>query len=228
MCYRLQMYSLILGCVFGFLFVGCASQGSAVVATVAGDKITLAEFDTMYAKSNSAKDTSQKAVADDREKYLDLYVKFRLKVKDAYAHGYQNAPDVQAELQDYKKSLAVSMLMEQKINEPAIRRMYDRKLYEVRSSHILLRMSQNPAPAETLATYMKAMKIIDSLKAGRPFEVLALNNSQDPSVVSNKGDLYYSVAGRMVPEFEDAIFSVPSGTLIPYPSARNLATTLLK
>ena len=79
------------------VFGGCASQQSAVVATIGGDKITLDEFNTMFAKSNGGKDTAKKATADDREKFLDLYVKFKLKVKDAYAQGYQNAPDIQAE-----------------------------------------------------------------------------------------------------------------------------------
>lgn len=228
MCYRFQLFVLLIGLVFGLMFVGCASQESAVVATVGGDKITLDEFNTMYAKSNGGKDTSQKAIAEDREKFLDLYVKFRLKVKEAYALGYQNAPDIQAEIQEYRRSLAVTLLVEQKINEPAIRRMYDRKLYEVRASHILLQMPQNVSPAETLKTYMKAMKIIDSLKAGQPFETLALNNSQDPSVISNKGDLNFSISGRMVPEFENAIFSVPAGTLIPYPVRSQFGYHIIK
>ncbi len=228
MCYRFQLFVLLIGLVFGLMFVGCASQESAVVATVGGDKITLDEFNTMYAKSNGGKDTSQKAIAEDREKFLDLYVKFRLKVKEAYALGYQNAPDIQAEIQEYRRSLAVTLLVEQKINEPAIRRMYDRKLYEVRASHILLQMPQNVSPAETLKTYMKAMKIIDSLKAGQPFETLALNNSQDPSVISNKGDLNFSISGRMVPEFENAIFSVPAGTLIPYPVRTQFGYHIIK
>jgi len=228
MCYRFQSFLLFIGLVFGSMFVGCASQESAVVATIGGDKITLDEFNTMYAKSNSGKDTSQRAAAEDKEKFLDLYVKFRLKVKEAYAQGYENAPDIQAELQEYKRNLAVTLLIDQKISEPAIRRMYERKLYEVRSSHILLQMAQNASPAETLKTYMKAMKIIDSLKAGQPYETLALNNSQDPSVVSNKGDLGYVVSGRMVPEFEDAIFSVPAGTLIPYPIRTQFGYHIIK
>lgn len=228
MCYRFQLYVLSAGFAFALLFGGCASQQSAVVATIGGDKITLDEFNTMFAKSNGGKDTAQKATADDREKFLDLYVKFKLKVKDAYAQGYQNAPDIQAELQEYKRNLAVTLLVEHEINEPAIHRMYERKLFEVRTSHILLQMPQNASPAETLQTYLKAMKIIDSLKAGRSFEELALNNSQDPSVKSNKGNLNYIVTGRTVPEFEDAVFSAPSGTLLPYPVRTQFGYHIIK
>ena len=131
-------------------------------------------------------------------------------------------------LQEYKRNLAVTLLIEHEFYEPAIRRMYERKLFEVRASHILLQMAQNASPAETLKTYVKAMKIIDSLKAGRSFEELALNNSQDPSVNSNKGDLYYFVSGRTVPEFEDAVFSAPPEHFCRIRSEQNLVTILLK
>ena len=44
MFYRFQSYLLFAGLVFVLMFGGCASQQSAVVATIGGDKITLDEF----------------------------------------------------------------------------------------------------------------------------------------------------------------------------------------
>ena len=216
MLFRKSIYVLIGGLLLGLMFAGCASQ-SVVVATVGGDKITLDEFNTMYAKNNGGVDAAQKASVDDKEKFLDLYVKFKLKVKEAYSHGYQNDGDVKSELQEYGRNLAVTYLMEKEINEPALRQMYERRLLELRASHILIQAGQSASPAETLAAYMKAVKIIDSLKAGRSFEELALNNSQDPSVHDNKGDLYFFTSGAMVPEFEEAAFSAQVGTVIPHP-----------
>ena len=216
MRFRTVTYVLIAGFISGLLLAGCASQ-SAVVATVGGDKITLDEFNAMYAKNNGGADASQKASADEKEKFLDLYVKFRLKVKEAYNHGYQNDADVKSELQEYGRNLAVTYLMEKEINEPALRHMYERRLIELRASHILIQVGQNASPADTLAAYGKAVKIIDSLKSGRSFEELAVNNSQDPSVRDNKGDLYFFTSGSMVPEFEEAAFSALPGTVVPHP-----------
>ncbi len=217
MCYRFQSYVLLAGLAFVLVIGGCASQQNAVVATVGGDKISLDEFNTVFTKSNGGKDTAQKATTEDREKFLDLYVQFKLKIKDAYDHGYQNDPGLQAELHEYTRNLAVTLLMEREINEPAIHRMYDDRLVEVRASHILLQLSPNAIPPDTAKAYMRAMQIIDSLKAGRSFEELALNNSQDPAVTYNKGDLNYFTSGKMVPEFEDAVFSAPAGAVLPYP-----------
>ncbi len=228
MRFRRLFYVLIGGLLSGLLFAGCASQQSIVVATVGGDKITLDEFNAMYAKNNGGADAAQKASAEDKEKFLDLYVKFRLKVKEAYNHGYQNDADVKSELQDYGRNLAVTYLMEKEINEPALRRMYERRLLELRASHILIQVGQNASPAETLAAYEKAVKIIDSLKSGRPFEEIAVNNSQDPSVHENKGDLYFFSSGSMVPEFEEAAFSATVGTVIPHPVRTQFGYHIIK
>ena len=227
MRFRRLIYVLIGGLLTGLMFAGCASQ-SVVVATVGGDKITLEEFNTMYSKNNGGVDAAQKASAEDKEKFLDLYVKFKLKVKEAYSHGYQNDADVKSELQDYGRNLAVTYLMEKEINEPALRRMYERRLLELRASHILIQVGQNASPAETLAAYEKAVKIVDSLNSGRPFEEIAVNNSQDPSVRENKGDLYFFTSGSMVPEFEEAAFAASVGVVVPHPVRTQFGYHIIK
>ena len=62
------------------------------------EKLTLDQFNAMYEKNNGGKEAAQKATVEDREKFLDLYTTFKLKVMDAYALGYQNDPSILAEL----------------------------------------------------------------------------------------------------------------------------------
>ncbi|MDE3057808.1 MAG: peptidylprolyl isomerase [Bacteroidota bacterium] len=193
------------------LFVaGCASH-EAVVAEVGGEEISRAEFDSMYAKNNGGAVAVTKATPEELNKFLDLYVNFKLKVRYAYDHAYENDPGVQAELNEYRNNLATSYYLDDALTQPTLKEMYARKLLEVRASHILISLSPNAAPADTLQAYNTAMKIIDSLKMGIPFEQLALDNSQDPSVKQNKGDLYYFSSGMMVPDFENAVYSLKPG-----------------
>jgi peptidyl-prolyl cis-trans isomerase SurA len=217
MRFRIPASSLLIGISFALVIAGCASHESAVIATIGGDKIRLDEFNAMFAKNNGGTEAALKASREDKEKFLELYLKFRLKVKDAYVRGYQNDPDVRAELEDYRRNLAMSYLIDKEISGPSLQRMYDRRLVELRASHILIHLPSNPIPPDTFKAYTTAMKIIDSLKTGRSFEELALNNSQDPSVSNNKGDLYYFTSGAMVPEFEEAAYSVQAGTVVPFP-----------
>ncbi len=207
----------IAGIIAASLLAGCGAQKEITVAEVGGEKISLAEFDSMYAKNNGGADAVKKATPSDRDKFLNLYVNFKLKVRYAYDHGYDNDPGVQSELAEYRNNLAVTYYLDDAVTQPALKEMYARKLIEIRASHILISLPPNSSPADTVQAYTKAMKIIDSLKQGVPFEKLALDNSQDPSVKLNKGDLYYFSSGMMVPEFENAAYSLKPGEFTTTP-----------
>lgn len=194
--------------------IGCG--GGSYVADIAGDKISVEEFEQIYAKNNGGPEAAAKTSIEERQKFLDLYVKFRLKVKEAYALGYGNDKELKNELNEYRKNLAVSYMLEKEITKPSLEKMYQRKLKSIRASHILVGLPSQ-APADTLAGYTQAMKIIDSLKAGISFEDLAVRNSRDPSAQQNKGDIYYFSTGQLVPEFEDAAYSLKKGETMMTP-----------
>lgn len=196
---------------------GCGSNKEATVAEVGTDKVTLQEFESMYAKNNGGWDGAAKTSMEDREKFLDLYVKYKLKVKEAYARGYDKDPELKSELNEYRKNLALTYLIDKEVTGPALEEMYKRRAQEVRASHILVAIKENATPADTLAAYKKALAIIDSVKRGVSFADLAVRNSDDPSAAGNKGDLYYFSGGAMVPEFEQAVFSVNVGEVAPLP-----------
>ena len=75
---------------------------------------------------------------------------------------------------------------------------------EVRASHILISFEQRTdEEALTLAE-----EVLNRAKDGEDFAELALEYSEDPSVVSNMGDLNFFGRGMMVSEFEDAVFAM--------------------
>ncbi len=209
------------------LFTGIAGCGGAFVADIAGDKISVEDFEQVYAKNNGGWDAAAKTSVDDRQKFLDLYVKFRLKVKEAYALGYDKDKELHNELSDYRKNLAVSYMLEKEITQPALEKMYQRKLKSIRASHILVG-TPSSNPVDTLMGYNTAMLIIDSLKLGIPFEQLAVNNSLDPSVRTNKGDLYYFSTGQLVPEFEDVAYSLKVGEVTQAPVKTQFGYHIIK
>lgn len=208
---KFMMISLSFAMLAGI--IGC---GGSYVADLAGDKISIDDFEQVYAKNNGGWEVAAKTSLEDKQKFLDLYVKFRLKVKEAYSLGYHQDKELKDELNDYRKNLAVSYMLEKEITKPALEKLYQRKQKEIRASHILIGTGSDN-PVDTMINFTYAKKIIDSLQYGISFETLALNNSQDPSVQYNKGDLYYFSAGSMVPEFEDAVYGLKKGDVTPYP-----------
>ena len=201
------------------LLLACSPKASeVVVATVGARAITLPEYENLYIKSNGgSREQAASSTQEERAKFLGLMTKFRLKLTDAYERGLDKTSDVQKEIAQYRGSLASAYLTERDITTPGIRKLYQHRTEEIRASHILLTLSPNASPADSLRVYQKANEIITALKAGGNFAALALENSQDPSAKQNKGDLYYFSGGRMVPSFEDAVFAMKAGELTPTP-----------
>ena len=80
---------------------------------------------------------------------------------------------------------------------------------QVRASHILLKTEGK----DDATVKAKAEEILKQAKAGADFADLAKKNSEDEQSAKNGGDLDYFGRGRMVPEFDQAVFAMQPGQL---------------
>jgi len=192
------------------LFLWGCGASNPTVATIGDDKYTLKEFENDYLKNDGSWEQCQSSSLEDRQKFLDLMVNYRLKVKDAYDKGIMQDPALQKELTLYRSSVAQSYILEKELVTPAVQRMHDRRKEMIRASHILIRVPANASPEDTLEAYERAMKVIAEVP-NRPFDSLARQYSQDMSVVKNNGELGYFTSGRMIAEFEDACYALKAG-----------------
>ncbi|MEO6696121.1 MAG: peptidylprolyl isomerase [Ignavibacteria bacterium] len=192
--------------------VACSSKKKQVVAEVGDEKIYLEDFEKQYMKTVNNIDSAKNSNMEKRKEFLDLLVKFRLKVKEARDKGMLKADDIQNDLKMYKENFLTSFLIDKEIVEPNIKKLYERKEYELRASHILINLpQQNITPEDSIKAYQKAKDAIKKLKDGVDFSAVAQEYSDDQSAKQNGGDLYYFTAGMTVPEFEDAIYSMKVG-----------------
>ena len=83
---------------------------------------------------------------------------------------------------------------------------YDDTVSYAKASHILIKGDDDEAK-------QKAQDLLNELKGGANFAQLARENSEDGSA-SRGGDLGWFETGKMVPEFEDAVFSASEPGLI--------------
>ncbi len=191
------------------LFIGCGAS-NPILATIGDEKITLRSFEDNFVKNNGGWDTSAATSFEDRQKFLDLLVQFKLKVKEARAQGLEKDSAIVSEMDSYNTSVAQSYMIEKEVVEPGVQKFYDRKKEEIRASHILFRLQRNATPEDTLMAYIRAVNAIDQIPY-TPFDSLASRYSEDPSVKSNHGDLGFFTSDRMVPEFGDACFLLKPG-----------------
>ena len=101
-----------------------------IVAKFKNQSITLKEFETVYSKNVGGIDKAKKGTVDDYKIFLDLYVKYLMKLADAKERGLDKDPSILNELNEYKESIASSFLIEKKLIEPETRKLYERRKWE--------------------------------------------------------------------------------------------------
>jgi len=145
----------------------CSSKKKQVVAEIGDEKIYLGEYENQYLKTQGNLDSAKNSSIESRKEFLDLYIKYRLKVKDARERGLLKSDDIQNDLNQYKSNFVTSFLVDKEVVEPQIKSLYDKKEYEVRASHILVNLpQQNKSVEDSIKAYQKANDILKKLKDG--------------------------------------------------------------
>ena len=205
------MHKTLLTLLFFLILSTTFSQKKdAVLMNINGEPIYTSEFKRVYLKNiDLVKDESQKNI----DEYLNLFIDYKLKLKEAKSLGLDKNEKYLTEFEGYKKQLASGYLTDNEVSDQLVKEAYDRMGERVNASHILLQISPTAAPKDTLKLYQKMMKIRDSIIKGNDFRELAERHSEDPSAATNGGDLGWFSAFRMVYPFEDAAFSTEVGEL---------------
>ena len=144
-----------------FLLVFCAmhsifAQKSTVLFTVNNEPITVDEFKRVYEKNlNLVEDEDAKNI----DSYLDLYINYKLKIKQAYDLKLDDSKSYQRELATYKNQLSAPYLQNKEVLNTLVKEAYNRTKNEVKAKHILVRFPKGMQPNDTLALYQKIQKI---------------------------------------------------------------------
>lgn len=199
------------------------SYGKKTLITIGDKKISAQEFMNTYEKNNINNDVIDKKSVED---YLDLYIDFKIKVTEAEALMMDTSSTFIKELANYRQQLAKPYFSNDEITDELTREAYERMLYDINASHILIRCEANAIPADTLAAYNKAMSIRNRALKGEDFGDLAAELSDDPSArdmeeipgvrrayKGNKGNLGYFTVFDMVYPFETGAYNTNEGEI---------------
>lgn len=196
----------------GILFsLNSIAQTNDAVMEIDGKKVTKSEFLQIYLKNNPNPKYDKEAL----DEYMELFKKFKLKVAEAEALGYDTIPKLKKELAGYRKQLSQPYLIDSTKNSDLVKQAYERMKNEVHAAHILVKVAENASPEDTLAAYNRIMAIKKRVENGEDFTTIAKSKSgsDDPSAVRNGGDLGYFTAFQMVYQFEEAAYNTPIGKI---------------
>lgn len=178
-----------------------------VVATV-GDQ-TITEGDLAFAAQDLQQQLGQVPPEQQRAFLVTVLIDMKLMAKAAREAGLDQTDTFKREVSYLEERSLRRDYFTDKISglvtEDAIKAAYDKyvaafvPVEEVHARHILV------------ATEEEAKAVKADLASGKPFEVEAMEKTTDPSGKQNGGDLGFFSRGQMVPEFEQAAFSMAPG-----------------
>lgn len=214
---KILSLAMLMAAMFGGVL--CAQTNDPVLMTVGNEKVTKSEFIKAYMKNSMLSEATEADLRD----YVRLYSDYRMKVQEAKAMQLDTAKAFQKEWEAYKGQYAQQYLIDTEVSDQILQEAMDHSRYHVRASHILVRVPQDAAPKDTLATYHKIMKIRDEIVGGLDFNEAAAKYSEDESArdmvnpqtgrfqYGNRGELGYFSVLEMIYPFEKAAYSTPVG-----------------
>ena len=148
-------------------------------------------------KKNNTDTLDQKKAA---ENYLNLYVKFKLKVQAALDLRMDTLAAMKIDLSAFKEQIQAIYMLDQDTLNKMISEAHQRLQQDIEVAHIFI------SKENTSKLDLALLKTED-------FESLALKYSDDPDVKNNRGYLGFITAFTLPYFFENAIYSMQDGQI---------------
>jgi peptidyl-prolyl cis-trans isomerase SurA len=181
--------------------------------TIGNEDIFADEFLYILSKNRQFQDKSEKISPKEFDENFNLFVNYKLKVKESENLGLDTLEEFRREFEIFKEDLIKPFLIKNSLQEGELMKAYNRMKEVVKASHILLQFPNNSSREDTIAVFRMAQKIKSEAEAGSDFNELAEKYSDDPSAKDNKGSLGFFTSLQMVHQFEDAAYSLQIGEI---------------
>ncbi len=182
------------------------SAGAQTLFSFGGQPVEAKEFMRAYNKNNDPATTDkEKSIRD----YLALYISSRLKVKEAYARGYDTLPAIKQEISNLRAQILENYMTETGLLDRFVKEAFERSQKDIRTGYIYIAIHA----ADTTAAIKKKDEVLAQLKKGKDFLQAAQQFSDDPSVKENKGDIGYITVFTLPYTFENIIYKTTPGKI---------------
>ena len=178
--------------------------------TIDNQRISLDEFKNVFYKNNNNTELTKEYL----DEYMQLFVNFKLKVKEADELGLDTIESFISELDGYRIQLAKPYLKNKEFDKNMLTEAYNRMKQDIKASHILIKVDENASIQQKNKAYDKILSIRSSiLDSTISFIDAAKLHSDDKSALNNGGNLSYFTAFMMVYDFESAAYSTKIGEI---------------
>ena len=197
-----------------FALISCVAEHSKIiVAEYDGENIKMEEFENAYAHDQGGIEKVKTDSVKSYEKFLDLYVDYKMKLRDALERGLPSDKKVQKEFDEYKIAIGSSVYLENTLNLPNMLKIYEemKTEYKIGQIRITADSAKHMNQAEELG-----YQLIQRIKNGEDFASLAKKYSKDEASKIRGGIAGYVTGGYISnPDLENALNTTEPGQVYP-------------
>ena len=189
---------------------------SQTLFTYGNNTVSKDEFLKAYNKNKNTV-SSKNALQD----YLDLYIKFKLKVQAAKEQRLDTLPALESDLQNFRSQIEDGYLKDDNEVNLLTQEAYNRSKKDIHTSHFFVPINNKMQPADTLKAYKAIREAYDELKKGKTnYEDILAEIKEEIAPVQGS-DLGFITVFTLPYEFENMVYSLkPGETSKPYRSKK--------
>jgi len=191
-----------------FLMAPLVSYAQSISPIQLGNKkISAEEFLKTY---NSLVEIDS-VTKENQAAFLTDYIDYQLKILAAENAKIADEAEFKEEYASFRKELATPYLIDMPTADNLVKQAYQRMKEEKKISQILVKLGENPSPADTIIAYQKIENLYQKLKSGEDFAQLASKFSEDELSAPKGGALGYITSLQTTYDFENAIYAIGIG-----------------
>jgi peptidyl-prolyl cis-trans isomerase SurA len=198
-------------------FLFASATYSQTLFTFGNNSVSKDEFLRAYNKNKTVTTNKEQSMKD----YLDLYIKFKLKVQAAKDKHLDTLPALQSDLQNFRTQVEENYLKDETQVHVLTEEAFSRSQKDIHTQHFYVSINEKMARADTLQLYKAINEVYEELnKGGKDYDEIISEIKEKIAAVKGN-DMGWITAFTLPYEFENIVYSLKPGQVgKPYRSKK--------
>jgi len=181
---------------------------SQTLFTYGSHSVDAKDFLRAFEKNNTSTNTNK---GEAIKEYLDLYIRSRLKIQEAYSRRLDTLAQLQTEVDNLRQQIVENYLNDPESFNKLVNEAFQRSQKDIHVAHIFISSKKADGTTDSVTAKQKAAEAYALLEKGEDFSKVAALYSTDPSVKTNKGDIGYITVFSLPYDIENLAYSTAQG-----------------
>lgn len=178
------------------------NSNAQTVFSYGTNQVSKQEFWRAFSKNNTG-NVSEQAIKE----YLDLYIRFKLKVQAAKDARFDTLPNIKNDIASFRAQIINQYIQQQSFSKDLIKEAIERSRTEIEVAHIFVAFDKDSSGAKT-----QIEKAYKELQGGADFGKTAINYSNNNYVKAKSGYIGYVTVFSLPYDLENIAYELPAGS----------------